>query len=281
VESTAQFFTLITILVVIVASLFANAVIVRRRGQPLPLRPIRAYQVIPLTVGAAIEANRPLHLSYGGAAIGGANTLLALASSELFYHITRRAAVGDAQPILTVSDTSALPLAQDTLRRAYRLRGLLPRYRNTSARWYPSGSGSLAFAAALTGLVADERAAANVLVGSFGSELALVADASARRDQPLIAASDQLEGQAVAYAFSDHRLIGEEVFRSGAYLDDDTSAETAAALATDWLRLIVVLSLVVVTLVNNNGAFAQGFGGFLQGVGGLLQSLGGLFGGGA
>jgi hypothetical protein len=151
-------------------------------------------------VGNAIESDRPIHLSLGSAGLGGASTLLSIASAEFAYHMIERAAIGDTSPIVTLSDASVLPLAQDSLRRAYQSRGLGAGYKSINARWYPAGSRSLAFAAAITALMGDDRVSSNVMVGSYGPELALITDASKRRKLPIIAVSDQLEGQAVAYA---------------------------------------------------------------------------------
>src|SRR5512145_1350810 len=101
---------------------------IRRRRDMITLRPIPAYTALPMMVGEAIEASRPVHISIGNASLGGRNTVLALASAELFYQTAERAAIGAMPPILTLSDPSAIPLGQDTLRRAYRSRNKLKAY---------------------------------------------------------------------------------------------------------------------------------------------------------
>jgi hypothetical protein len=219
---------------------------IRRRPDLFLLREIPAYSAVPMMVGQAIEANRPVHVSWGSAGLGGANTLVTLASAELFYQIAERASIGAASPILTLSDPTALALGQDTLRRAMRSRGMLNRYRGSSVRWYPSGSRSLAFAAALTATMGDDRVGMSAFVGSFGAELALAAGAAIRRDQPFIAASDQLEGQAVALVMADHWLIGEEIFTAGAYLEG-TPSQVASLVAQDVLRFLLILVILIPT----------------------------------
>jgi hypothetical protein len=226
---------------------------VRRRKTPFDLREIAAYSTMPMMVGAAIEANRPLHLSPGSAGLAGNSTLLALSSAELFYQVSQRAAISNVSPILTVSDTTAIPLGHDTLRRAYQSRNLVDRYRRGNVRWYPSGTRSLAFAAALTATMGDDNVGANFMVGSFGPELALIADAAYRRNQPLIAASDQLEGQAVAFAVSDKPLIGEEIFAAGAYLGSD-APQMGSVITQDVLRWLLIAAIVVTAVL----AFAKG-----------------------
>jgi len=256
-----RLFTILILVVAFAAVVIATQVI-RRRRDAFPLRLIRAYESLIPQVAAAIEANRPVHLSAGSAGLGGENTLLALVNAELFYRVAQQAAIGATSPIITTSDTTAIPLAYDTLRRAYESRGLLSSYRSSGVRWYPAGPRSLAYAAALTASLGVNNVYANVLVGSFGPELALIAEAAARRDQVLIAASDQLPGQAVAYAVSDQPLIGEEMFAAGAYLGDEASFR-AALVAQDLLRWLLIIGLVVAAVAAVSPDFAQLLGNLL------------------
>ena len=242
-NSSTQLLSIVILLIAFVATVIATQVI-RRRRDAFPLRPIRAYQNLPLMVGSAIEANRPVHLSLGSSGLGSDKTLLSLASAELFYRISQQAAIGATSPLITTSDATSIPLGYDILRRAYTSRGLMASYDTRAIQWYPSGPRSLAFAAALTAILGVNQVDANVLVGSFGPELALIAEGAARRNQSLIAASDQLSGQAIAYAMSDRPLIGEEIFSAGAYMGDEARYK-AALVAQDLLRWLLILLLIV------------------------------------
>lgn len=244
-DGTTQIITILILLLTMVVSVIVTQFI-RRRRDLYTLRDIPAYRALPMLVGEAIEANRPVHVSFGSAGLGGANTPLTLASAELLYQTAERTAIGGIAPIVTASDPTAIPLGQDTLRRAYQSRGLLERYRQGSVRWYPAGSRSMAFAAALTATLGDDRVSANILVGSFGMELALVAEASIRRDRKVIASSDQLEGQAVAYAMADQPLIGEEIFTAGAYLGGSPS-QVAGVVTQDVLRILLIIAILIPT----------------------------------
>lgn len=240
-NSTVQFIGIIIVLFTLVTLLLLTQSARRRRGG---LRAIAAYDVLPLQVGASIEADRPLHVSFGSAGIGGESTPLALASAEFFYQVAQRTATGETAPVFTMSSPTAVPLAQDTLRRAYLSRGRLARYTGGSIQWYPAGGQALAFAAALTGVTGNERIITHVLAGNFGSEMALVLDAAARRDVVSIATSGQLEGQAVAYAMSEYPLLGEEVFAAGAYLGD-APGQVAALTTVDLLRALLIVAILV------------------------------------
>ncbi|MDX1992807.1 MAG: DUF6754 domain-containing protein [bacterium] len=251
VDSTLSLMVIVLTLVIVVLT----AQFARRRRDLFTLRPIPAYEAVPDFAARSIESSRPLHLALGSAGIGTETTLLAIAAAELAYQVTIRAAIGDASPIVTLTAPSSFPLGQDTLRRAYQSRGLVERYRAENVRWYPAGSRSLAYAAAITALHSDDNTTADIFAGSFGPELALMLESSSRRRQPSIAVSDQPEGQAVAFALSEYPLIGEEIFAAGSYLDGGAvqRAESASIDVLRWLLIAVIIVAFIVGLVNNGG----------------------------
>jgi hypothetical protein len=255
-NTTLQVFSILFVLVTVI--LVYTARFFQARRQDSILRPIEGFDKIPIWVGQAIEANRPLHLSIGGAGIGDNTTILSLAGAELFYSIIQDATIGDVSPIITTSSTAAIPLGQDTLRRAYQSQGYSSRYEQSKARWYPQGQRSMAFAAALTGLMTVENPAAHVLVGSFGSELALILDVANHQKQPTLAASNQLEGQAIAFALAGDYLIGEEIFAAAGYMSDNP-ADKAESVVVDIWRGLLIFGLFEMLMFNITGLLDIGF----------------------
>ena len=161
-DSTTQVITTLIIVLALAVTVIVTQFI-RRRKTAFPMRMIPAYEAIPLLIGESIEAGRPMHVSFGSAGLGGSNTALTLASAELLYQVASRNQAGST--VVTASDPSALPLGYGTLRRAYSSRR--DRLSASSVRWYPAGTRSLAFAAALTGVLGDERVSGNVLNREF------------------------------------------------------------------------------------------------------------------
>lgn len=240
-DSTTQVITALIILFALAVSVIMTQFI-RRRQQAFPMRAIPAYEAIPLQIGEAIESGRPMHISLGSAGLGGSNTALTLASAEMFYQVARHNLAGST--VITLSDTSALPVGYGTLHRAFDTRR--DREHASSVQWYPAGTRSLAFAAALTGVLRDENVSGSVLVGSYGVELALVLEAAARRRQSAIAGSVDLDGQAVAFAMADQPLIGEELFIAGAYLGD-SATQRGSVVTLDLLRWLLIAGLLIAT----------------------------------
>jgi hypothetical protein len=244
-DTATGIITIIILLLAFVVSVVATQV-VRARRDAVILRHIPAYARMPALVSESIESDRPVHFSFGSAVAGGATTPLLLANAEGFSLLAQRAVVGIRTPLMTTSEVATLPLAYDILRRAYRRRQRLDQFNVGAVQWYPEGSRSLAFAAAVSTVASDYRVGAHFLTGSFGIELALMMDAAERRNQPVIAASDQIDGQAIAYALSDETIIGEEMFASGAYLGGG-AAQTGGIVALDVLRVFLILALVIMT----------------------------------
>jgi len=230
----AVLFVLATVLLVYTARYF------QRRGKRRPQRRMLSGERVSEWTSGAIEANRPLHLALGGTAVGEDKTAIALAEAEFFYHIIQRSSASDIPPILSTSAPSSIPLAQDTVRRAWSGGDTLSR-----ARWYP---GDLAYAAAVTGMMEAEEPAAHILAGSFGPELALMIDSADRRGQGSLAVSDRLEGQAVAYAMADECLIGEELFAAAGAVTDDGRAQADAIVLDVW-RALLIMGVTVVLLL--------------------------------
>lgn len=234
-------FLLVLLLIAFVTTL--SGVLVSRRIT-LPLRPIPAYVILPETAADAVESANRLHFSMGSSALGETSTVSALVSAEVIYQLTERLAVSSQPPLVTLSQGITLPLAQDTLRRAYEFR---ERMNRSTAVWFPQGPRSLAFAAGASSLAADADVSSNILLGRFGIELALFGESALRHDQTLMAHSDLPEGQAIAFAQADQVLLGEELYVGPAYINR-RPVHVGGVVALDVLRWLVILGILVVAL---------------------------------
>jgi len=226
----------------------------RQGRNPLPpLRPIDGYSSVPRAIGEAVETGRRLHVSLGSGAVGGGETAAVLAGLTVVEQLAQSASISDKPPVVTSGDGLATILAQDTLRRVYAQQNVLERYDPNSARL--AGATPLSFAAGAMLTVPEASVAANFLTGSFGSEIAPVAEAGARAGITQIAGAPDPTAQAVAYAVADHPLVGEELFVAGAYLrrGPGQAAHIASAYAQDVLRLAIVAIMIALSLARATG----------------------------
>ncbi len=214
-----------------------------RGGSRRTLRPVSAFERIPGWSSQAIEADRPLHLAFGSASIGEDNTATALANAELFHHIIEKNSAGDTPPALSTSAPTTIPLANAKVAAAWLGDGGM-----RNVHWYPQGKRALGYAAGVTAVIGDDAPPAHILAGSFGAELGLILDSARRNRQATLAVSDQLEGQAVAYAMADETLIGEELFAAPAYVSGDARAAADAIVMDVWRALLMILITLALVL---------------------------------
>lgn len=128
-------------------------------------------------------------------------------------------------------------------------------YRPINVRWYPNGENSLALAGGVMAMQAEDDVSSHMLIGSFGAEMALMLGASERHNRPSLAVSDDLSGQAVAYALADDVLIGEEIFASDSYLGDKPHVRDrlTAIDVMRWFVVLAIVALAIFTFITNGG----------------------------
>ena len=250
-DATLQVYTILFVLITVLLVYSARYFHARRSARMSQQR-APGFKRLSGWLGQAIEAGKPLHLSFGSAGVDAENAAVAAAEAELFYHIIKAAGSGDVAPVISTSSSATIPLCQDTIRRAWQGPD-----RRARAQWLPQGPRSMAFAAGLTATMAVEQPSAHILAGSFGPELALILDSAERQGQGSFAVSDQLEGQAIAYAMADEVLIGEQLFSAAAYLSHESTAR-ADALAQDVWRALLIALMAILLLINVSGQLGIG-----------------------
>jgi hypothetical protein len=131
-------------------------------------------------------------------------------------------------------------LSQDTQHAAAKYLGVESdpmRGRITGLTPYSYAAGTLSF-------IQEEDIGANLLIGSFGNEVALITDAAERRDGMTLGGTDNLTGQAVLFAAAQEPLIGEETYAGGAYLGAGPM-HIASLYAQDILRWVIIGLIVI------------------------------------
>lgn len=221
-----------------------------RAGFRPTLRPLAGYDRLSDHVGQAIESGGRLHVSLGPNSIIDVRTATTIAGLSILDEATGQSTIGDHPPVVTTADATTLPVAADTILRAYRRTNQLDNYSVQSARLVALDALSLAGGA--TSIIHDDHVKTNILVGSFGPEVTLMAEAGQRLDIPQTIGSDRLEGVAAAFAMADEPLIGEEMYVSRAYLTDDPSA-TGALAAQDILRWGIIGLIIFGTILQTLG----------------------------
>ena len=243
-------------LLVLTAILLVGLTLWRRRS-PGALRLIEAYERLNHSIGLAVESGTRLHISLGRGNLLTTRAGSALAGLAMLRRLAERTAVSDRPPVVTSGDASLAILSQDTLQAGYRAAGAEDQYRFTTGRL--TGLTPFAYGAGTVSTIHDESVSANIFIGDFGTESALMTEASDRENTSLIAASDDLAAQAVFYAASQEPLIGEELFAAGAYVGAGASHE--ASLNVQDILLVLIILAILLGAVLKIGASLPGVSG--------------------
>ena len=229
-------------LIIIAGSAFLLFVITLwKRRSPANLREVPALTRLYRTLGLSMEDGTRLHISLGHGSLLDAHGGSALAGLAMLRHIVERTSVSDKPSVASAGDPALGLLAQDTIQAGYQAAGVEELYVPTTGR--VTGLSPFGFAAGAMSISQNENVSANIMVGHFGSEAALLTEASDRESVVMIGASDDLTGQSILFANTQDALIGEELFASGAYLGAGVS-HVASLTVQDILRWLVIFILL-------------------------------------
>jgi hypothetical protein len=208
------------------------------------IRAIPAFDRLERAVGLAVEAGNRLHLSLGSGDLIGTQSAVAFAGLSMLRRVARATSVSDKPPVATSGEGAVAILSQDTLRSTSRELGV--DFDLMSGRL--TGATPFSYAAGALSLIHDEDVGANLLVGSFAAEVALINEAGERAHSLTLAGTDNVPGQAVLFATANETLIGEETFAGGAYLGAG-AAHLASLRVQDIFRLGLVFVIVAGALL--------------------------------
>ncbi|HZD56632.1 MAG TPA: DUF6754 domain-containing protein [Anaerolineales bacterium] len=233
------------LIVVIAFFILIIAFAARGRGRPSRnLRDIPAFARLGRAVGNAVEAGTRLHVSLGSGDLVSFHSAVAFMGLSMLRRVARATSISDKPPVATAGEGAIAILSQDTLRS--NAREMRIEFDPLSGRLV--GLTPFSYAAGALSVVHDEDVGANVLVGNFGSEVALINEAGERSGSLTLAGTDDVPGQAVLYATAQEALIGEETFAGGAYLGAGPM-HLASLQVQDIIRWVLILAILAGSLL--------------------------------
>ena len=228
------------VLVVLTAGLLLALTFIRRKTAPT-FREIPAYTRLKRAIGISVEDGTRLHVSLGRGGLQTPRGAPALAGLAMLRHLTEQTSVSDKPPVVTSGTGDLAILSRDTLQAGYKAAVAEELYNPATGRL--TGLTPYSYVAGAIPVIRDEDVSANVIIGHFGPEVALLTDAADRANSLAVAAADDPSAQAVLYASVDDPLIGEELFAAGAYANAGI-AHQASLQVQDILRWTVILILL-------------------------------------
>ena len=228
------------------AGLMAAFYVLGRSREVRHLRDIPAFYRLRGTVELAVEDGTRIHVAIGRGDVLSPRGASAMVGLSLLRQIAKIASESDHPPLATAGDGLLGILAQDTIRASFAELNLGSSFEPTYGR--VTGLTPFSYGAGTMPMIFDEAISANLMIGSFGSEAALIASAGERSQTRTLAGTDNLPGQAILYAAAHEPLIGEEIYAGGAYMGANPMHE-ASLHAQDIIRWVVIGLVVILSLV--------------------------------
>ena len=237
---------LLMILTIAAIYFFTDAV---KKGKEVTIRPIPALDAIEEAVGRASETGRPVHFTPGYTLGGlynptmGPGVMAGITILSKVAEVTARLGTGI---IVSLAQSEAVPLVEETLKVAYRAQNLeVPAnaVRFISTEQY-------AYAAGILSILLEERPGANILMGYFWSESLQFAEGGNYIGAMQIGGTSSASQIPFFVASCDYCLIGEELFAAKGYIDRDP-ASLGSLVASDLLRSILIGIVILSFLAFN------------------------------
>jgi hypothetical protein len=209
--------------------------ILSRQREALRLREIPAFNRLRRAIGLAVEAGSRLHISLGRGQMLSKQSAIGYVGLSILNRIGRSTSISDRPPVATSGEGTLGILSQDSQREAAKYLGV----GSDPTRGRITGLTPFSYAAGTLSFIEEEEIGANLLIGSFGIEVALITDAAERKEGMTLGGTDNLTGQAVLFATAQEPLIGEETYAGGAYLGAGRM-HTASLYVQDILRWVLI-----------------------------------------
>lgn len=233
------------IFVLVFFVLMLGTAVISRQREGRKLRRIPAFTRLMRAIGLAVEAGTRLHVSLGRGQLLSPQSAIGYVGLSILERISRSTSISDRPTIATSGESSLGILSQDTQRTASEYLG----EEFDPLRGRITGLTPYSYAAGTLSMIQEEDLGANMLIGSYGSEVGLITDAAEMTDSMTLGGTDNLSGQAMLFASAQEPLIGEETYAGGAYLGAG-SMHTASLYAQDILRWVIITLIILGVILN-------------------------------
>ena len=220
-----------------------------RAGRAVSFRPIRGYSALRTQSARAVEGGRNAHISLGSTSLVSESSPGSIAALTAMDFLTEDGVASDVPPLVTMGDGTLMIAAQDSLRGAFAKSGRKRDYDPSLGRFIAATDFSAAYAVGVSEVVNSEKLGSNLLLGRYGPELAIIAEAGERKKLQQVVGTDDPTAMSIALAATDNVLLGEELYVAGAYLKGEP-AQVASLQLQDVLRGVAIAAILLAAIYN-------------------------------
>ena len=231
---------LIVVLLTAILIIILSSRKVRLKIPPV-FRKIAAIQKLRRAIGLSVEDGRRMHVALGNASLSESSNPSALAGLSALHRLGQLSSTSDMPPVSSSGDGGFTILSKDVLH-------AVSLDTNTRELYNPdhgqmTGVTPFSYAVGALSIVNEPAVNANILIGNYGPEAALLTTLSEERESFTLAVSDSIVAQSVFFATTRDVMIGEELFAIPAYLAYNP-VHLASLRVQDIFRLLVGIALV-------------------------------------
>ncbi len=208
------------------------------QGRLPTIRRLGGIDALEEAVGRAAEMGRPVMFSTGLGSID----IVTLAALSVLEHVARLCARFGVRLIVPQTSPETYPVAEEVVRQAYQAEGKLDRFRPDDVIFLSTQQ--FAYASGYIGILHREKAATNLMFGSFAAESLILAEAGRMVDAVQIAGTTAYHQIPFFISACDYTLIGEELYAASSYLEREP-VKLGSLAGLDWAKgLLLALILV-------------------------------------
>ena len=222
-----------------------------RRGEGIFIRRISGIDAIEEGIGRATEMGRPVLYVPG---IDELQDIQTIASMLILGQVAEKVAEYQSDLIVSCCIPIVREVADEVVKAGFYQAGYPDAYNPANTRFISSEQ--FAFCAGTNGVILREKPSTNIYFGRFFAESLILAETGFVNRSIQIAGTAEATQLPFFIAACDYTLIGEELFAVSAYLSRDPRL-ISSLKASDWVKVFVVVSLVIGTILATLGIDAM------------------------
>ena len=216
-----------------------------RRHPDVFVRRIAGLEAVDEAIGRATEMGKPALFVHG---LTGVSDIAVLASLSILGRIARRIAEHDSDLLVVNNDPIVYSISYEVVQEGYRVANRPDAFNSDNI--FMAASQQFPYVAAVAGIMARRKPAANFFMGYFYAESLILAEVGASTGAIQIAATDAFIQIPFFITTCDYTLMGEELYAAGAYLS--RNAKMLATLKAQDLGKAVLMAALPLGLALSN-----------------------------
>jgi len=218
-----------------------------RRHPDVFVRRIAGLEAVDEAIGRATEMGKPALFVHG---LTGVSDVAVLASLSILSRIARRIADYESDLLVANNDPIVYSVSYEVVQEGYTAAGRPDAFKANNV--FMAASRQFPYVAAVAGMMARRRPAANFFMGYFFAESLILAEAGSMSGAIQIAATDSFTQIPFFITTCDYTLIGEELYAASAYLSREPKM-LGTIKAQDVGKSILLVALLLGTALGAVG----------------------------